>query len=108
VPPETDPVLRNSRREAVIIGLAWLAATVYCCVYSYAYGYRREGKPLGVADIHPILGVPSWVVWGIFAPWVACALFTFWFAGTYMTDDDLGEDHSSELDSDIRGGGLHE
>ena len=82
--------------------------TVYCCAYSYAFGYRREGRMLGVADIHPILGIPSWVVWGILAPWVACALFTFGFAGFFMADDDLGQDHSSELESDIREGGLHE
>lgn len=105
---EPDPVLKNSIREAVVIGVAWLAATVYSCAYSYAFGYRREGRVLGVNDIHPILGVPSWVVWGILAPWLVCALFTFWFAGFFMVDDDLGKDHSVELESDIREGGLHE
>lgn len=102
---DTDPVLRNSRREAVIIALAWLASTTYCCVYCYFFGYRREGAMLGVDDIHPTFGMPSWVFWGILAPWAACALFTFWFAGFYMSDDDLGEDHTPELEADIREGG---
>lgn len=105
---EPDPVLTNSRREAVIIGLAWLAATAYTCIYSYLYGYIRPGRPLTVADIRPVLGMPSWVFWGIMAPWAACSLFTFWFAGFYMVDDDLGKDHTPELERDIREGGLHE
>ncbi len=104
----TDPVVKNARREALFIGLAWLAATAYTCVYCHLFGYSRADRPLGVADIHPVFGMPSWVFWGIMAPWAACALFTFWFAGFYMVDDDLGQDRTPELDADIREGGLHE
>lgn len=103
-----DPVLKNARREAVIIGAAWLVSTVYCCVYCYLTGYIREGRALGPEDVRPIFGMPSWVFWGIMVPWLVCSLFTFWFAGFYMKDDDLGIDRSDELDSDIREGGLHE
>jgi len=104
---DTDPVLRNARREAVAIAAAWLACTAYTCIYCYLFGYRRPEQMLDVADIHPILGVPSWVFWGILAPWAACAGFTFWFAGFVMADDDLGEDRTPELEDDIREGGLH-
>jgi hypothetical protein len=102
---ETDPVLRNARREALIIFAAWVAATAYCCGYSYLFGYIREGRPLGPEDVRPILGVPSWFVWGVLVPWGACALFTAWFAGFAMADDDLGADHTAELEADIREGG---
>lgn len=108
MPRPTDPVLKNSRREAIIIGVVWLAATTYCCTYCYLYGYIRDGRPLGPQDVHPVLGMPSWMFWGVMVPWGICALFTFWFAGFYMTDDDLGANHTSELESDIREGGLHE
>ena len=104
----TDPVLKHARREAFVIGLVWLISTVYSCSYCYTFGYIRPNRPLGVEDIHPILGMPSWVFWGIMAPWACCALFTFGFAGFWMTDDDLGEDHSTELEQDVREGGLHE
>jgi hypothetical protein len=104
----TDPVLKHSRREAIVIGLTWLAATAYTCGYCSLFGYRRPGRMLDVADIHPLFGVPSWVVWGVFAPWLACAVFTFWFGLAFMTDDDLGQDHAQELDRDIREGGTHE
>jgi hypothetical protein len=105
---EPDPVLKHARREAVVILSAWLASTVYCCIYAYFFGYQRPGRVLGVEDVHPILGMPSWVFWGVMAPWAVCAAFTFWFAGFSMVDDDLGQDHSQELESDIREGGLDE
>jgi len=104
----TDPLLRHSRREAIIIGLAWLAATTYCCTYSYFHGYVREGHILTRDDVRPIFGIPSWAFWGYIVPWGVCAVFTFWFAGWFVADDDLGLDHSAELEGDIREGGLHE
>jgi hypothetical protein len=106
MPPQEDPVLRNTRREAIIIGLVWFAATLYCCFYSYFFGYIREGHPLGPADLKPILGMPSWFFWGILIPWGLCGVFTFWLAGFFMADDDLGADHTAELEEEIREGGI--
>src|SRR5262249_44079857 len=102
---QEDPLLRHSRREATIIGLVWAAATAFCCTYSYLFGYMRDGHALGKADVRPIFGMPSWVFWGYIVPWAVCGVFTFWFAGFYMKDDDLGADHAVELDRDIREGG---
>ena len=87
---ETDPVLKNSRREAIIIGLAWLAATVYCCGYCYLFGYIRAGRPLGVEDVRPILGMPSWVFWGIMVPWARLRGVHVLVRRVLMADDDLG------------------
>jgi hypothetical protein len=103
---QDDPVLVHARREAIIILSVWALATVYCCAYSYFFGYIRPGRPLGPDDVRPILGIPSWAFWGFVAPWLLCALFTVWFAGFYMADDDLGADRASELDADIRQGGV--
>ena len=108
MPRDTDPVLKNARREAVVIGFAWLASTAYSCAYCYAFGYIRPDRPLGPADVRPVFGMPSWVFWGIMAPWAVCAAFTLWFAGWRMADDELGTDHTPELESDIREGGLRE
>lgn len=105
---DTDPVVKNAKREGLIIAAAWLASTIYSCGYCYLFGYIRPSRPLGVNDLQPILGIPSWIMWGVLLPWGLCAVFTFWFAGFYMTDDDLGVDHTPELEQDIREGGLHE
>ena len=45
---------------------------------------------------------------GSWSPGASAALFTFWFTGFYMSDDDLGKDHTDELMSDIREGVGHE
>ncbi len=99
-----DPTFQNARREAIGIGLIWLSSTIYCCVYCYLYGYNRPGRPLTAEDIAPIWGIPSWVMWGVLVPWIICTLITFWYAGFYMADDDLGRDHAGELEQDIREG----
>lgn len=97
-PPElenedrTDPVVRHGRREAAVIGTVWLVAAIYCIAVSVRLGYITPDRPLGLADIHPILGFPRWVVWGYLVPWLACGVFTAWFAGRFMADDDLGGD----------------
>jgi hypothetical protein len=103
-----DPVYEHARREALIILSAWLASTVYCCAYSYFFGYTSPARPLGVEDVRTIFGMPSWVFWGIMVPWGVCSIFTFAFAGWYMADDDLGSDHAAELETDIREGAGHE
>ena len=41
----TDPVVRHARREAIIIGLVWAASTLYCCFYSWAFGYTSRSTP---------------------------------------------------------------
>ncbi len=102
----TDPVVRHARVEAIIIGLVWLGATVYCCVASYYLGYSRPDRPLGKDDLQPILGVPFWAFWSYLVPWGVCAVFTLIFAGFFMVDDDLGIDHAAELEMDIREGGV--
>lgn len=97
-----DPVYKHARIEAIAIFAVWLAATAYCCIYCYLYGYDRPGFAPGIEDIQPILGIPSWFFWGVLAPWAVCSIFTVVFAGFLMTDDDLGADHEPELEGDIR------
>lgn len=91
-PDRTDPAVTHGRREGIVIGLVWLASALYCCAVSYWLGYRTPDRPLGLEDVRPILGIPRWVVWGCFVPWLACGAFTAWFAGRFMADDDLGGD----------------
>lgn len=106
MPDREDPVLRHARREAVWILGAWATATVVSCLVSYTLGYSTPGRPLGPSDVRPILGVPRWFFWGVLAPWAACGAFIAWFVGRVMADDDLGADHSGELERDIREGGM--
>ncbi|HKI20890.1 MAG TPA: DUF997 family protein [Isosphaeraceae bacterium] len=92
-PPE-DPVVRNCRREAVVVAIVAIAATAYTVGYCALFGYDRGGEP-----IRFVLGFPSWVFWGIVAPWSVCVLISGWFSWRFMSDEDLGEVHE-ELSDD--------
>ena len=57
---------------------------VTCC---YLAGYHEPGE----AGPATVLGMPSWVFWGVLVPWLGADLFGFWFCFFFMADDPLGE-----------------
>jgi hypothetical protein len=83
---QTSSVLRNSRREALFVGAVWLASCIYTVGYAALFAYRQEAPP------ELLWGIPTWVVWGILAPWAAVTALTCWYALCAMKDEDLGED----------------
>ncbi len=84
-----DPVFINSRREAWVILCFWLVALIWVVPVSYLMGYQEPTNPEEVAMV---MGIPSWLFWGVAAPWVIADIATIWFCFFYMKDDDLGED----------------
>jgi len=82
-----DPLVTHTRREAIFAVALWLAATVYTVGYCAAYGYERP-----VSELTFVLGIPSWVFWGIVAPWTACTVISICFAARFMCDDPLGDE----------------
>jgi hypothetical protein len=81
-----DPVVRSSRREALLVMFVWLAAVTYTVGYCSLYGYHRS-----VAEVEYVLGFPDWFFWGIVVPWVCCTIVTWAFACCGMSDESLGE-----------------
>lgn len=49
-------------------------------------------RPRTGDNFSSILGMPDWVFFGILVPWIACSLFTVWFALYGIRDDDLGRE----------------
>ncbi len=90
-PAKEQRLLRNARREGVLILGVWLTCLVWSTVVGYLYGYHRP-----VQDIRLILGMPDWVFWAVVLPWAVCLLFSVWFCFFFMADDDLGEDRYEE------------
>ena len=84
--PAEDPVVRDCRREAAAVALIAIAAMGYSLVYCTLFGYGRAGEP-----IRFVLGFPSWVFWGIVAPWGVCVLISGWFSWRFMSDEELGD-----------------
>ncbi len=88
-----DPVFLNSRREAIIIFFVWMAALVWAVPYCYYYGFLPAGEEFDPHKMTTVLGIPTWLFFGIAVPWLAADAFTTWFCFWYMKDDDLGEPH---------------
>ncbi len=82
-----DPVVVHARREAVVILAAFGACLVWSVTSCYLTGYGAPGE----AELSTVLGMPSWVFWGVLVPWLAADVFGFWFCFFYMADDPLGE-----------------
>src|SRR5262249_17532464 len=97
--PPPNPLF-SARREALVTGLAYLAALLWTVPYCYLRGYQHPpgswvvewglAAPRGRADLDLILGVPDWVAVGILLPWGVATVFTLWFAAFFMKDEDLG------------------
>ena len=84
-------LLRNARRESVIILSAWAVALVWSVGGSYAFGYGRDP-----GTITTVGGVPDWVFGCVVVPWGLGVLFAVWFCFGYMADDDLGRDRDED------------
>ena len=88
-PERDDATYRHARQEAILIFLAWAVALLWAVPYCYFAGFSTE--PVDPESITLILGIPSWVFWGIGFPWLVADVFTIWLCFFYMKDDDLGE-----------------
>ncbi len=88
-----DPVLRSSRREALVVLACWACAFAYTVGYSYFHGYNRSLESLTF-----VWGIPDWVFWGVVVPWLSCTAFSVWFAFAFMTDEWLGQDPEEEAE----------
>ena len=78
------PPSSSSYREALIVAVIWIITCVYTVGYAAFFAYRQNGSSL-------VLGVPSWVVWGVIVPWFVSLAVTLWFAAVGMKDEPLGE-----------------
>mgnify|MGYP002640656402 CR=1 FL=1 len=82
--PVWDSTFLNTRKEAKIIFGIWVVVLLWSVPMSYLRGYGAG------AEIDTIMGIPSWVFWGVAAPWAAASAFAVWYSLRVMVDDDLG------------------
>ena len=81
---EFDPLYVNAKREAWWILAAFLVCLVWTVGYSALFGYEIDASELTL-----VMGMPSWVFWGIFVPWMGATVFSVWFGLVYMKDDSV-------------------
>ena len=82
--PSLEKSFKRSRREAGWILIAWLVFAVWVVGYCRAFAYENPG-----GDVATVMGMPSWIFWGIALPWFAATVFTIFFATWVMEDHPL-------------------
>jgi hypothetical protein len=82
-----DPVLLHARRESLVILACFCVCLVWSASWCYLNGYNQ---PAG-SEVSKILGMPSWVFWGVLVPWLSADVFIMWFTFFFMAEDPLGE-----------------
>jgi hypothetical protein len=80
-------LLRNARREGLVIMGLWAVMLLWSVGAAYVGGYLRDA-----AEIDLILGMPDWVFWAVALPWGVCLAFSAWFCFRFVADDPLGRD----------------
>lgn len=93
---ELDPVFVHSLREAKWILKVFCVFALYTVGYCYLFGFPPksiEGAENSALQAQ-VLGMPSWVWWGIVVPWLAANLVTAWFCFGKMQYDSLEDEQS--------------
>ncbi|QDV55823.1 hypothetical protein [Rosistilla oblonga] len=82
-PIEYDTSYLNSLRELKFVGAIGTLALAWTLIYGGLKGYSSDPDAMDV-----ILGMPSWVFWGIAVPWCVTSLATLFFALFILREDD--------------------
>lgn len=88
-----DPVFLHARREARFILVTFAVFAIYTLSVSYGLGLNTD--PDMNQPPPQVLGIPSWVFWGIVLPWIAANFVTAWFCFGYMRIDPIEEADAS-------------
>lgn len=83
-----DPVYVHSRRESIVLLIAFAVFLAWSVGVSYFLGYNLTEEE----TTRTVMGIPRWVFWGVAVPWMGANLFTFGFCLFFMADDPLGEE----------------
>lgn len=103
--PPDDPVYLHSRREALAILLLWGGAFAWTITYCYQFGY---GQRVDTEQLDLVMGMPSWVVWGVAAPWIVCGTTSILMSLYFIQDDDLTDAKLSDANGLDTNGSLHQ
>jgi len=103
-PRPEDPILRSSRREAVLTVVIWGVALTYSVSYCYLHGYSRGAGEYdrkldaSLEGMKFYLGWPDWVFWGIVVPWGVCTVISAFVAFLIMRDAPLAAEGGDEAE----------
>ena len=73
-------------QEAKLAAAVFLLAFFYCATAVAMLGYPGPDERPPEAAL--IWGIPEWVFWGLFLPWLVLMGVTWWFALFFLRDDE--------------------
>ena len=85
------------------MALIWFVGLFWCCGVLVAFGYVAAEQRPDVPEL--VWGIPSWVFWGLFAPWIVLIGATWWFALMVLKDDEPYMDFPAGMKSGGQGSG---
>ena len=86
---EPDPVFVHSLRETVVIISLFLFFLFWTVCVSFYLGHESTYVQANVEELALVWGMPSWVFYGVFLPWLVVNLVSVWFCFGFMKDDEL-------------------
>jgi uncharacterized membrane protein YhdT len=78
--------VRQCLKEARFVAITWFAALFFISGWIGYFGYLRPSVRPDPPQL--ILGIPSWVVLGLLAPWIVLIVVTWIFAAWILKDDE--------------------
>jgi len=97
-PTLTDPLVRSSMREALLVTAIWFIAGTWSISVCYLMGYNRS-----VESLKLVFGFPDWIFWGIVIPWMTCTVVSILFGLIFIRDGELGQDLENADDLGLGG-----
>lgn len=82
---EYDPEFLRARAEMWTVLWLFLASLIWTISWSYLFGYRTLTAD-EAQNVSLVWGMPTWVFWGIFTPWLAIDVMAIWFCFVYLQD----------------------
>lgn len=105
-PQAASRLIRNGRREALLVLLVWACALAWTVGVSYLLGYQHDpncalvqwglAQPRTAENFSQFLGLPDWILIGVVLPWAVSSVVTAIFCVRWIADDDLGADAGEE------------
>jgi hypothetical protein len=79
MPDPSRETFKRTRKEAIVAIIIWVLAGFWTVPVSYWLGTRSPAST--------IAGIPTWVIWGVFVPWLVFFIIHSWYSLFYIQDE---------------------
>ena len=78
--------VRQCWKETKFVAVVWTLALIYCTTVFVRMGYIPPDQRPEVPEM--VWGIPAWVFWGLFVPWIVLIGVTWFFAAVIVKEDE--------------------